>query len=292
MQRLDLSGLETFKASALLEDATGKPLELPLDAIDFDPKQPRRHVLAETLTELAETIKTDGVLQPICVRPHPDQKGRYVINHGERRVRAARLAGLTTIPGYIREDVDPYAQAIENVQRDDLLPLDLAAFVIEREQAGDSRADIARRLGKSPSLITEVAELAEAPALIRKVHDDGRCRDVRALYLLVRTHREQARAVEDLLSGGAVVTREQVEALAAEKGVVRRKPPVSKGPRNRTSAARDAGNPLLVKVDGQFAIFDISSRPSKTTGQVRFADGSQQNVDLERLRLISWTESS
>ena len=121
MQRLDLSGLETFKASALLEDATGKPLELLLDAIDFDPKQPRRHVLAETLTELAETIKTDGVLQPICVRPHPDQKGRYLINHGERRVRAARLAGLTAIPGYIREDVDPYAQAIENVQRDDLL---------------------------------------------------------------------------------------------------------------------------------------------------------------------------
>ena len=85
MQRLDLSGLETFKASALLEDATGKPLELPLDAIDFDPKQPRRHVLAETLAELAETIKTDGVLQPISVRPHPEHKERYVINHGERR---------------------------------------------------------------------------------------------------------------------------------------------------------------------------------------------------------------
>jgi ParB family chromosome partitioning protein len=292
MQRLDLSGLETFKASALLEDATGKPLELALDTIDFDPKQPRRHILAETLTELAETIKTDGVLQPICVRPHPHQKGRYLINHGERRVRAARLAGLATIPGYIREDVDPYAQAIENVQRDDLLPLDLAAFVIEREQAGDARADIARRLGKPPSMITELAELAEAPALIRKVHDEGRCRDVRALYLLVRTHREQAHAVEGLLAGNAVVTRQQVETLAAEQGVVRAKPPASHGPRNRTSSASGIGNPLLVKVDGQFAIFDVSSRPSKTTGQVRFADGTQQSVELARLRLISWTENS
>jgi len=139
MPRLDLSGLEAFKASALLEDATGKPLELLLDAMDFDPKQPRRRVLAETLAELAQTIKADGVLQPICVRPHPEDQGRYLINHGERRVRAARLAGLTTIPGFIREDVDPYAQVVENVQRDDLLPLDLAAFVIEREQAGDSR---------------------------------------------------------------------------------------------------------------------------------------------------------
>ena len=292
MQRLDLSGLETFKASAMLEDATGKPLELPLDAIDFDPKQPRRHVLSETLTELAETIKTYGVLQPICVRPHPEHKERYLINHGERRVRAARLAGLTTIPGFIREDVDPYAQAIENVQRDDLLPLDLAAFVVEREQAGDSRADIARRLGKPPSLITEVAELAQAPALIRKVHDDGRCRDVRALYLLVRTHREQAHAVEDFLAGNAAVTREQVEILASEQGVVRTKSPANKGTRIRTSSASDIGNPLLVKVDGQFAIFDISNRPSKTTGQVRFADGSQQSVELARLRLISWTENS
>ena len=276
MQRLDLSGLETFKASTLLEDATGKPLELPLDAIDFDPKQPRRHILAETLTELAETIKTDGVLQPICVRPHPDQKRRYVINHGERRVRAARLAGLATIPAYIREDVDPYAQVIENVQRDDLLPLDLAAFVIKREQAGDSRADIARRLGKPPSLITELAELAHAPAPIRKLHDDGRCRDVRALYLLVRTHREQAHAVEDLLAGNAAVTRQQAETLAAAKGVVRAKPTANQGPRNRTSSASGYDNPLVVKVDEQFAIFDVRSRPSKTTAEVRFADGSRQ----------------
>src|SRR5258707_14266643 len=125
MQRLDLSGLETFKASALLEDATGKPLELPLEAVDFDPKQPRRHVLAETLTELAETIKTDGVLYPICVRPHPDQKGRYLINHDERRVRAARLAGLANIPGYILDDGDPYTQTDRNVQRVYLLALEL-----------------------------------------------------------------------------------------------------------------------------------------------------------------------
>ena len=242
------------------------------------------------MTELAETIKTDGVLQPICVRPHPEHKGRYVINHGERRVRAARLAGLTSIPGFIREDVDPYAQAIENVQRDDLLPLDLAAFVTERERAGDSRVDIARRLGKPASLITEVAELAEAPALIRKAHDEGRCRDVRALYLLVRTHREQAHAVEGLLAGNAVVTRQQAEALAAEQGVVRAKPPASQGPRNRSSSTSGFGNPLVVKVDEQYAIFDISRRPSKTTGQVRFADGSQQSVELARLHLISWTE--
>src|SRR5262249_52748512 len=182
------------------------------------------HIREETLAELAETIRVDGVLQPICVRPRPECKGRYVINHGERRVRAARLAGLATVPAFIRKDVDPYVQVIENIQRDDLVPLDLAAFVIERERAGDSRAEIARRLGKPPSLITEVAELAQAPDILREVHDEGRCRDVRSLYLLVRTYREQPQAVNALLAGGGAITRDQVEAVAAEQRITRKKP--------------------------------------------------------------------
>ena len=291
MPRLDLSGLEAFNATALLEDATGKPLELPLNAIDFDPKQPRRHVLDETLTKLAETIKADGVLQPICVRPHPDEKDRYLINHGERRVRAARLAGLTTIPAFVREHVDPYAQAIENLQREDLLPLDLAVFIAEREQAGDSRVEIARRLGKPASLITEVAELAQTPALIRKAHDEGRCRDVRSLYLLVRTHREQPGAVERLLSRDVAVTREQVETLATEQGVVRARPATRLGPPHRTSSESGYSNELAVEVDGQAATLDVRRHPSKTTAEVRFADGSSHTVELARLRLIAWMES-
>ena len=290
MPRLDLSGLEIFKASALLEDATGKPLELPLDAIDFDPKQPRRHLLPETLAELAETVKSNGVLQPICVRPSPERQGRYVIIHGERRVRAAHMAGLTGIPAFIREDVDPYAQVIENIQRDDLAPLDLAAFVIEREQAGDSRTEIARRLGKPASLITEVAELAQAPAPIRKLHEEGRCRDVRSLYLLVRTHREQPQAVEALLSGDTPITREQVEGLAAKQRVIRKRPPLQQGRRTRTAVETHFGDELVVEVDGKEAAFDVSKRPSKTAAEVRFADGSRQTVELARLHLIAWRE--
>ena len=290
MRPLDLSGLEAFKASELLEDATGKPLELPLDAIDYDPNQPRRHIRAETVAELAETIKSEGVLQPICVRPHPDCKGRYLINHGERRVRAARLAGLITIPGFIREDVEPYAQVIENIQRDDLAPLDLAVFVIEREQAGDSRAEIARRLGKPASLITEVAELAQAPDVIRKVHDEGRCRDVRSLYLLVRTHREQPQAVEQLLAGDATITREQVETVAAEQHVIRKKRALHQSPRHRINSESSFGNELVVEVDGREATLDVRRHPSNTTAEVRFADGSRCTVELSRLRLIAWKE--
>jgi ParB family chromosome partitioning protein len=275
----------------LLEDATGKPLELSLDLIDFDPKQPRRHIQQETLAELAETIKADGVLQPICVRPHPEHEGRYVINHGERRVRAARLAGLTAIPAFIRDDVDPYAQAIENVQRDDLLPLDLAVFVIEREQAGDSRAEIARRLGKPASLITEVAELADAPASIRKLHDEGRCRDVRSLYLLVRTHRQEPEAVEHLVAGDGMITREQVAGLATQQGVVQAKPSGRQCSRKGTKSEVIPTDELVVEFDGREALLDLTRRPSKTTGQVRLPDGTRHTVELARLRLVAWRES-
>lgn len=206
---------------------------------------------------------------------------------GSRRVRAARMAGLTTIPGFIRQDVDPYIQVIENLQRDDLLPMELAAFVIEREQAGDSRAEIARRLGKSASLITEVAELPQAPAPIRKAHDEGRCRDVRSLYLLVRTHRERPEAVERLLADDAPITREKVETLASEQRVVRRKPPVREGQRDHHKSSQSgSGGELLVEVDGQEATFDVRTRPSKTTAEVHLADGSWQVVGLPRLRLM------
>jgi ParB family chromosome partitioning protein len=285
--------LEVFDPAALAADAAGSPLEVPLDAIDFDPKQPRRQVREETLTELAETIKADGVLQPICVRPNPERKGRYIINHGERRVRAARIAGLITIPGFIRLDVDPYTQVIENIQRDDLLPMELAAFVIEREQAGDSRAEIARRLGKPASLITEVAELPQAAGPIRKAYDDGRCRDVRALYLLVRTHREQPEAVERLLaSSDGPIKREEVEAFATEQRVVRRKPQVLQGVReDRGDLQTNRCDGLLVDVDGQEATLDLVTRPSKTTAEVCLADGSRQVVELSRLRLIAWREA-
>ncbi len=288
MRPLDLSGLEAFKASSLLEDATGKPLELSLDRIDFDPKQPRRHIQEETLAELAETIKADGVLQPVSVRPDPKHEGRYVINHGERRVRAARLAGLTAIPAFIRDDVDPYAQAIENVQRDDLLPLDLAMFVIEREQAGDSRAEIARRLGKPASLITEVAALADAPPAIRKLHDEGRCRDVRSLYLLVRTHRREPEAVENLVTSDGMVTRDQVENLAARQGVVQARPSGRQNSRKETKSEGISTDELLVGFDGQEASLDLKRRPSRTTGEIQLPDGRRCTVELACLRPIAW----
>jgi hypothetical protein len=153
----------------------------------------------------------------------------------------------------------------------------------------DSRAEIARRLGKQRSLITLLAELAQAPAPIRELHDQGRCRDVRALYLLVRTHREQPQAVEAMLGNTTMITREQVEALAADQGVVR--PPAFRAARAPIRTVAERGHPLVVEVDGQEATLDINKRPSRTAAEVRFRDGSRHTVELTRLRLVAWTKA-
>lgn len=127
----------------------GEVLQLPLDQISPNPHQPRRTWSDETLSELAASMKTNGVLQPVLVRRMPG--GGYQLIAGERRLRAARLAGLATLPALLR-DVDSFTQAqlalIENLHRDDLNPLDRAeGFRQLMEQLGLTQAELATRLG-------------------------------------------------------------------------------------------------------------------------------------------------
>src|SRR6476659_2976443 len=79
---------------------------LPLELVDPNPHQPRQVFDAQADAELAESVRQDGVIEPVIVRPHPDAPGRYLIVAGERRTRAARAAGLPTIPALVREDLD------------------------------------------------------------------------------------------------------------------------------------------------------------------------------------------
>src|SRR5450432_2763441 len=139
-----------------VEVVAGIPMMLPLDAIDEDPDQPRREFDEESLRGLAATIADKGVRQPVSVRPHPHDPGRWMLNFGARRLRASRLAGKETIPEFQDIAADSYAQVIENEQREGLRPLELAMFVKRELALGRSQSDIARLLGKSRTYITFV----------------------------------------------------------------------------------------------------------------------------------------
>ena len=145
--------------------------ELELEEISPHPQQPRTRFDDDALEELAASIREVGVLQPVVVRSG-DTDGTYFLIAGERRLRAARMAGLATIPAVIREtesDERHLTEAlIENVQRKDLSPLEeAAAYRNLMEDFGMTHEQVAGRVGKSRSAVTNMIRLLQLPAAIQ-----------------------------------------------------------------------------------------------------------------------------
>ena len=145
--------------------------ELPLDAIYPNPDQPRADFDAETLEELASSIKHIGLVQPITVREDGKGKGKYIIISGERRYRAARLIELETIPAYIRTvDDDQVVEMalIENIQREDLNAIEIALTFSKLIDAdGLTQEELATRVGKKRATVANYLRLLKLPAQIQ-----------------------------------------------------------------------------------------------------------------------------
>ena len=149
---------------------------LPLREIEPDPEQPRKKFDEEALSGLAASIQENGLLQPIAVRPKRIGTG-YLIIAGERRWRAARLAGLTEVPVLIKDVTDEQAAAlalIENLQREDLDPIEVAEGCRQLiEKYGLTQETAAKRLGKSRSAVTNSLRLLGLPEDVRARVSDG-----------------------------------------------------------------------------------------------------------------------
>lgn len=149
----------------------------PLDVIQPNPHQPRTHFPEETLQELAASIRIHGIIQPLIVTANPDHAGAYWLVAGERRWRAARLAALTEVPVVIREASSQQLvelALIENIQRADLNPLEEAtAYLTLFQEFGLTHGEIAERVGKSRSAVTNTLRLLEAPATVQKAVTDN-----------------------------------------------------------------------------------------------------------------------
>jgi ParB family chromosome partitioning protein len=144
---------------------------IPVDRIDPNPQQPRLAFNEETLQELSASVKEHGILQPILVRPL--EAGRYQLIAGERRWRASKLAGLETIPALI-EDIDDDTALeiaiIENLQREDISPLDEAAMYDRMvHEHGYSIRKLADKLGKDKGYLENRLRLADAPTEVREL---------------------------------------------------------------------------------------------------------------------------
>lgn len=190
------------------------PLALPLDAIDEDPNQPRMTFDSTTLAELAETIKLRGVKTPISVRPNPELPGRFLINHGARRYRASKLAGKTTIPGFVDGDYTEADQVIENLQRDGLTAREIADFIGRELAKGKKKKDIAQSLGKSAAFVTQHVTLLDLPDPIAVAFNEDRCRDVTVVNELVTAYKQKPTEVTGWLNDETQeITRGSVRLL-------------------------------------------------------------------------------
>ena len=188
---------------------------LPLREIEPDPAQPRKQFDDDALNQLADSITENGLLQPIAVRPKKLGTG-YIIIAGERRWRAARLAGLDEVPVIIKDVSDEQAAAlalIENLQREDLNPIEVAEGCHQLiEKYGLTQETAAKKLGKSRSSVTNSLRLLALPQEVRHKVSEGILSAGHAKVLLgLPTQELMQQAAEEIEANGLNVR--QTEAL-------------------------------------------------------------------------------
>lgn len=188
-------------------------LQVPVDQIDPNPLQSRTVFQADRLQELAQSIKANGVIQPLVTRR---REGRYQLVAGERRWRASKIAGLTKVPVIVQELSDEQlleVTLIENIQREDLTPIEVAhAFERLVRDLGLSHEEIARRTGKDRSTITNMLRLLRLPADLQQLLSEHRLSMGHARAILGLPTEELQRQVAEKASAQGLSVR-QVERL-------------------------------------------------------------------------------
>lgn len=219
---LDLSGLDNFSAlmggdpaptqSAASTDVpegfAGNLIRVPLKKIHKDADNSRKTIDPQELRELADSMKSvnpatgkpRGNKNPVSLKPHPDIPGEYILNAGERRCAAAELAELPDVLAFIDEDADEFDNAVDNIQRVALSPIETATFIQRRIEKGDKKSAIAARLGKPASFVSDHIIFFDMADCIRDMYDSGRVVSMQAMALLHRAYKKHAEEVEAFCS--------------------------------------------------------------------------------------------
>ncbi|MCK1480619.1 ParB/RepB/Spo0J family partition protein [Bradyrhizobium sp. 197] len=260
---LDLSFKQLIDAA---EDgaANGQPICISIGRIDEDPDQPRRSFDEQKLEELAESVLQHGVLQPIVLR-QAREEGRYVIVMGARRYRAAKRAGLRDIPAFIHAvgSADRYVQMIENIQRDDLNAPEIAAFIADRLELGDSQADISRKLGKPRDWVSRYASVQSMPEFLRSKLAGS---SIRAVYELYQAWRDQPNAVETICATEESFTDAHARQLARKvRSEARGSPADGEGPPGAQPARSSIAPQVALRPTKRDRVTAIAEKPRSSS---------------------------
>ncbi len=228
-------GLGTFIPTEIATSTGGQ--EIDIDAIRPNPHQPRQLIDDAKLNELAESITTHGLLQPLLVTRTDGEEVAYRIIAGERRWRAARLAGLTRVPVVIKEATPAEIlelALVENIQRADLSPLEEAnAYRQLSQEFGLTQEQIGKRVGRSRVAINNLIRLLESPPEVKAALDEGRITEGHARALLaLKSAAEQVEAL-------ALIEREHMTVRQTEELIRRWLAAGTRGPQTQTPRPAD-----------------------------------------------------
>ena len=192
--------------------------QLPVGALVANTRQPRRRFVDEAIDALAESIRTQGVVQPVVARPLGE--GRYELVAGERRWRAARKAGLATIPALVREADDRDAlllALVENVAREDLSALEEArAYAVLQDEFGLSLGEVAERVGRSKPSVSNRLRLLDLPDDVLELLERGDLTEGHARAVLaVPGNEERRRLAAQIVRRGLTVRGAELAARSA-----------------------------------------------------------------------------
>jgi len=200
--------------------AAGRVRDIPIDLIERNPEQPRRRFDRQELDLLADSIRADGVLTPILLRPI--KGGRFRLVAGERRWRAAGLAGLAEIPALLREagDEDLLVWALaENLLRSDLSPVETANALAELEARGLNHTEIGKRLGLARPSVSNYLRLRKLAPALQQALDEGRLTAGHARALLMLEDPDQRLVLaQEIEKKGLSVRAAEARARVLAKG--------------------------------------------------------------------------
>ena len=272
-------GLDALIPSGAPEE-TGDVHQLDINEIEPNPRQPRRNFDKSDLAELAESISEHGVLQPLLVA-QPENSQDYVLIAGERRLQAAKQAGLNTVPAVVRRATEEQLLVwalIENLQREDLNPIEAAEGY--RQLADDfelSHEAIAKRVGKSRSAISNTLRLLQLPTELQQAVQSGRISEGHGRALLaLDTVKAQKAALKTVIEGELNVrqTEDLVRRLSG-------KPKTS-----RKSSAKRSPEEKALEDELEHALgTKVSLRTKKKGGTitVHFYSDEELNALVDRL---------
>ena len=275
--------LPRAQSNAAVETEGGRPREIVLELIDNSPFQTRSQMNEDQLAELAASITANGVVQPILVRPMAN--GRFQLIAGERRLRASKLAGKTTVPAILRQVSDEQAMEItivENLQRADLNPMEQArAYERLSREFHMTQEQMAQRTGKDRATVSNFLRLLRLPAGVQTRVEKGELTFGHARALLAFEHAEEMEKAAQRIAPLSLSVRQtetyvqgQLDPSRNEKKEPKPKPPIDPN-------VRDAQEQLQRALGLKVTVEDKNGR-----GKVIIEYGRLEDFDALMERLV------